>query len=239
MTDVAGRGRRGRTPTYCCPSRCARSRAGWPARSAAPAFGLGSGGADRRPDRDVRLLRGRGARRRPALGPRGADVRSPRCTRSCCSRRRCSRPTSSATSSTGGWASLYGANPYLRGPARDRARSAVSVHRREVGRTRRPSTARVFTALSYRARAALDRRQRARVQGDRGVRRASRRSRSSGTRRGCAGIDPVKAVALVGLNPLIVVYGVGGGHNDLLMLLASDGGRLPAAARTASARAAR
>lgn len=33
------------------------------------------------------------------------------------------------------------------------------------------------------------------------------------------GINPVKAVALVGLNPLIVIYGVGGGHNDLLMLL--------------------
>ena len=33
------------------------------------------------------------------------------------------------------------------------------------------------------------------------------------------GIDPVRAVALVGLNPLLVVYGVGGGHNDLLMLL--------------------
>ena len=32
------------------------------------------------------------------------------------------------------------------------------------------------------------------------------------------GINPVKAAALVGLNPLIVVYGVGGGHNDLLML---------------------
>jgi Glycosyltransferase family 87 len=32
------------------------------------------------------------------------------------------------------------------------------------------------------------------------------------------GMDPVKAVALVGLNPVIVVYGVGGGHNDLLML---------------------
>ncbi len=32
------------------------------------------------------------------------------------------------------------------------------------------------------------------------------------------GLDPVKAVALVGLNPVIVVYGVGGGHNDLLML---------------------
>jgi hypothetical protein len=34
------------------------------------------------------------------------------------------------------------------------------------------------------------------------------------------GISPVKAAALVGLNPLIVVYGVGGGHNDLLMLVA-------------------
>ncbi len=33
------------------------------------------------------------------------------------------------------------------------------------------------------------------------------------------GINPVKAVALVGLNPLIVVYGVGGGHNDLLMMV--------------------
>lgn len=32
------------------------------------------------------------------------------------------------------------------------------------------------------------------------------------------GIDPVKAVAFVGLNPVIVIYGVGGGHNDLLML---------------------
>ncbi|HWD75108.1 MAG TPA: polyprenol phosphomannose-dependent alpha 1,6 mannosyltransferase MptB [Solirubrobacteraceae bacterium] len=32
------------------------------------------------------------------------------------------------------------------------------------------------------------------------------------------GMDPVKAVAFVGLNPVILVYGVGGGHNDLLML---------------------
>jgi hypothetical protein len=37
-------------------------------------------------------------------------------------------------------------------------------------------------------------------------------------------INPVKAVALVGLNPLTVVYGVGGGHNDLLMLVALVGG---------------
>ena len=34
------------------------------------------------------------------------------------------------------------------------------------------------------------------------------------------GVDPVRAAALVGLNPLLVLYGVGGGHNDLLMLLA-------------------
>ena len=32
------------------------------------------------------------------------------------------------------------------------------------------------------------------------------------------GVDPVRAAALFGLNPLIVMYGVGGGHNDLLML---------------------
>jgi alpha-1,6-mannosyltransferase len=38
------------------------------------------------------------------------------------------------------------------------------------------------------------------------------------------GSNPTRAVALVGLNPLLVVYGVGGGHNDLLMLLAAVGG---------------
>ncbi len=32
--------------------------------------------------------------------------------------------------------------------------------------------------------------------------------------------DPVRAVALVGCNPLLILFGVGGGHNDLLMLLA-------------------
>lgn len=32
-------------------------------------------------------------------------------------------------------------------------------------------------------------------------------------------VNPVKATVLVGLNPLIVVYGVGGGHNDLVMLV--------------------
>jgi hypothetical protein len=37
------------------------------------------------------------------------------------------------------------------------------------------------------------------------------------------GVDPVKAVALVGLNPLLVLYAVGVGHNDLLMLAISTG----------------
>ena len=37
------------------------------------------------------------------------------------------------------------------------------------------------------------------------------------------GVDPVRAVALVGLNPLLVLYGVGGGHNDLIMLAVSTG----------------
>jgi hypothetical protein len=33
------------------------------------------------------------------------------------------------------------------------------------------------------------------------------------------GVNPARAAALFGLNPLVVIYGVGGGHNDLLMLL--------------------
>jgi alpha-1,6-mannosyltransferase len=37
------------------------------------------------------------------------------------------------------------------------------------------------------------------------------------------GINPAKAAALVGLNPLLVIYGVGGGHNDMLMLLVLTG----------------
>jgi alpha-1,6-mannosyltransferase len=38
------------------------------------------------------------------------------------------------------------------------------------------------------------------------------------------GKDPVRAAAFVGLNPLLLIYGIGGGHNDLLMLLAMVGG---------------
>jgi alpha-1,6-mannosyltransferase len=32
------------------------------------------------------------------------------------------------------------------------------------------------------------------------------------------GLNPVRAVALFGLNPLVMIWGVGGGHNDFLML---------------------
>ena len=32
------------------------------------------------------------------------------------------------------------------------------------------------------------------------------------------GLDPVRAAMLFGLNPVVLVYAVGGGHNDLLML---------------------
>ncbi|HKH79747.1 MAG TPA: polyprenol phosphomannose-dependent alpha 1,6 mannosyltransferase MptB, partial [Solirubrobacteraceae bacterium] len=34
------------------------------------------------------------------------------------------------------------------------------------------------------------------------------------------GFDPVKAIVIVGANPLYVLYGVGGAHNDLVMMLA-------------------
>ncbi len=38
------------------------------------------------------------------------------------------------------------------------------------------------------------------------------------------GLNPVRAAALFGLNPLVVIYGVGGGHNDLLMLALTTAG---------------
>lgn len=38
------------------------------------------------------------------------------------------------------------------------------------------------------------------------------------------GLNPVRSIALFGLNPLVTLYGVGGGHNDLLMLLLTTWG---------------
>lgn len=37
------------------------------------------------------------------------------------------------------------------------------------------------------------------------------------------GVSPKRGIALFGLNPLVTLYGVGGGHNDLLMLLLTTG----------------
>ena len=37
------------------------------------------------------------------------------------------------------------------------------------------------------------------------------------------GRDPVLAVAFVGLNPIVLIWGLGGGHNDFLMMLAVFG----------------
>jgi hypothetical protein len=38
------------------------------------------------------------------------------------------------------------------------------------------------------------------------------------------GLNPVRSIAVFGLNPLVTLYGVGGGHNDLLMLLFTSWG---------------
>ena len=38
------------------------------------------------------------------------------------------------------------------------------------------------------------------------------------------GVSPKRGVALFGLNPLVTLSGVGGGHNDLLMLMLASGG---------------
>ena len=37
------------------------------------------------------------------------------------------------------------------------------------------------------------------------------------------GLDPVAAILIVGVNPLYVIYGLGGAHNDLIMMLAMMG----------------
>jgi alpha-1,6-mannosyltransferase len=111
---------------------------------------------------------------------------------------------------------LYGANPYLLGP------SAIALDPlyRLVGAqwvTTPTAYGPVFTALSY-LLAPLD------IAANVLVYRAIAAISSlvivvvvwNAAR--LRGLDPVKSVALVGLNPVIVVYGVGGGHNDLLML---------------------
>ena len=128
-----------------------------------------------------------------------------------------SRPTSSATSSTAGSAQMYHVNPYLRGPARAR-RSIRSISTSgPSGSPHPPSTAR----CSPRSATCWRRcRSPASVFAYKAIAAVSSLAIVALVWNGARlrGVDPVKAAALVGLNPLIVVYGVGGGHNDLLML---------------------
>jgi len=113
--------------------------------------------------------------------------------------------------------SLYGANPYLAGPhalALDPLFPYIGAKWSYTPTVYGP----LFTALSY-AFAPLS------IAASALTYKAIAACASLGTvalvwnAARLRGIDPVKASALVGLNPLIVVYGVGGAHNDLLMML--------------------
>jgi hypothetical protein len=112
---------------------------------------------------------------------------------------------------------LYGANPYLAGPhalALDPLFPYIGAKWVNTPTVYGP----LFTALSY-VLAPLS------IAASALVYKAIAAGASLGTiaivwnAARLRGIDPVKAVALVGLNPLVVVYGVGGAHNDLLMML--------------------
>ncbi len=101
---------------------------------------------------------------------------------------------------------MYGANPYLNGPHAIALDSGVPLHRRQV--VLHPERLRPGVHdLQLPAGAAVDRRQRAAPTS------SSPRSSSLGivalvwNAARLRGVDPVKAVALVGLNPLLVLYG--------------------------------
>jgi hypothetical protein len=117
---------------------------------------------------------------------------------------------------------LYGANPYLAGPhaiALDPLYPYIGAKWAYTPSAYGP----VFTALSY-PFAAL------------GIAAADLAYKATAALASLAlvaavwnaarlrGLDPVKAAVLVGLNPLLLVYGVGGGHNDLLMLAVLSAG---------------
>jgi Glycosyltransferase family 87 len=117
---------------------------------------------------------------------------------------------------------IYGANPYLQGPhaiALDPVYPFIDAKWVTMPTAYGP----VFTALSYLfaplsiAASALTYKAIAAVSSLALVAFVWNAAR-------LRGLDPVKSAALVGLNPLIVLYGVGGGHNDLLMLAAVAAG---------------
>jgi Glycosyltransferase family 87 len=111
---------------------------------------------------------------------------------------------------------LYGANPYMYGPSAiqlDPMYSYIGAHWVTIPTAYGP----VFTALSY-------------LVAPLSIAASAFAFKSLALVSSLAllmviwkaaplrGIDPLKALAFVGLNPVIVVYGVGGGHNDLMML---------------------
>jgi hypothetical protein len=118
---------------------------------------------------------------------------------------------------------LYGANPYLHGPVSIPSVDPIYPFIGAKWVTTPSAYGPVFTALSYAlaplsvAASVLAYKAIAAIAALATVAIVWNASR-------WRGVDPVKAVALVGLNPLTVIYGVGGGHNDLLMLAAMVAG---------------
>ena len=59
------------------------------------------------------------------------------------------------------------------------------------------------------------------AEGDPRARQPRARSRSSGAARSCSGATRSRPIVLVGLNPIVLVWGLGGDHNDFLMVCSS------------------
>ena len=118
---------------------------------------------------------------------------------------------------------IYGANPYLHGPVALGPLDPLSPFIGAKWITTPSAYGPVFTGLSYAlaplsiAASVFTYKAIAAIAGLATIAAVWNASR-------WRGVDPVKAVALVGLNPLMVIYGVGGGHNDLLMLAAMVAG---------------
>ena len=112
---------------------------------------------------------------------------------------------------------VHGLNPYMHGPVAivdDPVFRYVGHDWLHVATAYGP----LYTLITYPLGAA---RRGRRAVGDeaRGAARAPRpRSCSSGAARAVRGLDPVFALLAVGANPLYVIYGLGGAHNDLIML---------------------
>ena len=115
----------------------------------------------------------------------------------------------------------YHANPYIHGPSVIQIDRIYSTSVR-IGSPRRRSTAPVHTSSAASSRSAS-------IAASEFAFKLIAALASAGTTYfiwRCAklrGLNPVRSIALFGLNPLVTLYGVGGGHNDLLMLLLTVG----------------